>query len=140
MTHRTQLMPNYSHCHRKTEMQSKHGSRRCWTKISSNDPTPNTDIPCSLSQRKMGHSELSKISDQSTNIWKKTSHRYQAYTKQSKDLGTKLSSPSTIYEKDITTYKSFPKTAGRQLLKLTWDFSNLKSCYLDYKGHPEPSR
>src|SRR6267142_2008251 len=133
-------MPNYSHCHRKTETQSRHGSRGCWTKISSNSPTPDMDTPRSRSQRKMGHSELSKISDQSTNIRKKTSHRYQAYTKQSKDLGTKLSSPSTTYEKGIITYKSFPKTAGRQLLKLIWDFSNQKSCYSDYKGHPEPSR
>jgi len=74
----------------------------------------------------MGRFGSSKILDQSTNIQKKTSRRYQAYTKQSKDLGTKLSSQSTIYEKDITIYKSFPKTAGRQLSKLTWDFSNQK--------------
>src|SRR6266850_1243265 len=132
-------MPNYSHCHRKTETQSRHGSRKCWIKISSNDPTPDMDTPRSPSQRKMGHSGLSKTSDQSTNTRKKTSRCYQAYMKQSKDLGTKLFSQSTIYEKDITISKSFPKTAGRQLLKLTWDFSNQKLCYLDYKEHPEPS-
>src|SRR6266850_1541011 len=89
--------------------------------------------------RKMGHSESSKTSDQSTNTWKKTSCRYQAYTKQSKDLGTKSSSQSMTYEKDITIYRLFPKIAGRQPLKLTWDFSNQKSCYSDYKGHLEPS-
>src|SRR6267142_3407729 len=111
-------MPNYFHYHRKIEMQSRHGSRKCWTKISSNNLTPDTDIPRLPSQRKMGHSESSKISDQLTNTRKRTLRRYQAYTKQSKDSGTKFSSQNTIYEKGITIYKSFPKTAGRQLLKL----------------------
>src|SRR6266850_4444714 len=138
--HRTQSTPSCFHCHRRIETQSRHGSRKCWIKILFNDPTPDMDTPHSQSQRKMEHSGLSKISDQSTNIWKRTLHHYQAYMKQSKDSGTRLSSRNMTYEKGIITYKSFPKTAGRQPLKLTWDFSNQKSCYLDYKGHPEPSR
>src|SRR6266850_2074120 len=138
--HRTQSTPSCFHCHRRIETQSRHGSRKCWIKILFNDLTLDMDTPHTRSQRKMGHLGLSRISDQLTNTRKKTSRHYQAYTKQSKDSGTKPSSQSTIYEKGIITYKSFPKTAGRQPLKLIWDFSNQRSCYSDYKGHLEPSR
>jgi len=53
------------------------------------DPTQDMAIPCSLSQRKMGHFELSRITDQSINTQKKMSHLYQASKKQLKDLGTR---------------------------------------------------